>query len=120
MSLENMAAQPGKETEGSQLEPVDRSKIDLVYLHDIILNKLKAERRPVAITYCEDGPPPGYELLTTPACTLIKEGSAGKHVYVAEGNDACLVGQYHIGMHSGNPLITEGEYLTRGQAMFTE
>ncbi len=120
MNLNSLEAQPDSGAQGSPLEPVDRSKVDLNYLHDIIVNKMKVEKRPVAITYSADGPPPGYEALTAPACALIKEGAAGKHVYVTQGNDACLVGQYHIGMHPGNEMISGGRYLTMAQGMFTE
>ncbi len=120
MALEKLEAQPESGAEGSPLKPVDRSKVDLSYLHDIIVNKLKVERRPVGITYGAGDPPAGYERLAAPACALIKEGAAGKHVFVSEGNDACLVGQYHIGMHPGNELIKEGRYLTMAQGMFTD
>ncbi|HEX2912873.1 MAG TPA: DUF169 domain-containing protein [Chloroflexia bacterium] len=120
MTIENLEAQPAKEQEGHPLEPVDRSKVDLAYLHEVITRKLKVERRPVAVTYCPEQAPEEYEELKAPACALIKESAAGRHVYVKEGNDACLVGQYHIGMHQGSDLIKEGRYLTMAQAMFTE
>jgi uncharacterized protein (DUF169 family) len=120
MSLEHLQAAPESGAEGRPLEPVDRSKVDLNYLHEVIVGKMKVEKRPVAITYCEDEPPSGYEPLLAPACTLIKEGAAGRRVFVNQTNDTCLVGQYHIGMHPGNATIKEGQYLTMGQAMFTE
>jgi uncharacterized protein (DUF169 family) len=120
MTIEkNLEARPAS-GEGQPLEALDRSQVDLNYLHDIVVNKLKVERRPVAITYCTDKPPAGYEPLGAPACALIKEGALGRKVYVDEQAQDCLVGQYHLGMHSGSELIKEGRYLTMAQGMFTE
>lgn len=114
-----LAAEPNI-TGGTPLEPLDRAKLDLNYLHEIIVNKMKVERRPVAITYCEDVPPEGYERLYEPACALIKAAAAGSKVFVDTTSNDCLVGQYHIGMHEGMEVIKEGRYLTMAQGMFTE
>ena len=34
--------------------------VDLNYLNDILVNKMRVKRQPVAITYVQDGPPAGY------------------------------------------------------------
>ena len=118
--LKKLQTQPNAEETGSPYEALDRNAVDLNYLHDIIMKKMKVERRPVAITFCHDSPPSGYEPLNDPACTLVKNGSEGRKVYVDESSHDCLVGQYHIGQHPGIALITEGRYLTMAQGMFTE
>ncbi len=123
MSVEkNLDVRPDADEKeaGRAPEVLDRSKVDLNYLHDIVVNKMKVERRPVAITYCSDGPPAGYEPLGAPACALIKEGAAGRKVFVDGQAQDCLVGQYHIGLHPGTELIKEGRYLTMAQGMFTD
>ncbi len=35
--------------------------VDLKLLNQLLVEKMRVKRRPVAITYCPDGPPPGYE-----------------------------------------------------------
>jgi uncharacterized protein (DUF169 family) len=120
MQLDNLETTQAHAEDGAPLEPVNRAEVNLKYLAEIITSKMKVERRPVAITYCEGEPPAGYETLRVPACALIKEAAAGRRVYVGVGNDACLVGQYHVGMATANSLITEGRYLTMAQGMFTD
>ena len=110
------------EVENTTLAPyeaLDREAVSLNYVYEIIMDKMKVERRPVAVTFCEDTPPEGYELLNEPACTLIKEGASGRKVYVDSNNNACFVGLYHTGMHPGMDMIKDGSYLTMSQGMFT-
>jgi uncharacterized protein (DUF169 family) len=115
----NLVAEPST-PQGEPLGAVDRTQVDLNYLHEVIVGKMKVERRPVAITYCEETPPEGYERLHEPSCALIKAGAAGRKVFIDYTSNDCLVGQYHIGMHEGMELIKEGRYLTMAQGMFTE
>ena len=119
-TISSMDTTAANELEGKPYATLDRSVVDLNYLHDIIMNKMKVKRRPVAITFCEDAPPAGYAPLMEPACTLVKHGAAGEKVFVDENTHDCLVGQYHIGLHPGTEMITEGRYLTMAQGMFTD
>jgi uncharacterized protein (DUF169 family) len=94
--------------------------IDLNYLHHLLVDKLKVKRRPVAVTYCADGPPPGYEAADVVACAIVREAENGRKVYVDAKHHDCWVGQYHLGWLPEAPeLITEGEYLTMAQGFFT-
>ncbi len=115
-----MSVDEAAETTVKPFEAVDRSKLDLNKLHDIIMNKMKADHRPVAISFFNEGIPAGYEPLLEPACALVKEGSKGRKVYVNETSNDCLVGQYHIGQYAGQELISSGRYLTMAQGMFTD
>lgn len=95
--------------------------IDLKYLNSILVDKMKVKRQPVAITYCADGPPPGYDPVDVVACAIVHKAEEGRRVYVDAGHHDCWVGQYHLGLLK-NPdrFITEGEYLTMAQGFFTE
>ncbi len=94
---------------------------DLVYLNDILVNKMRLKRQPVAITFCQDDPPAGYEPVDVVACMIVHLAEQGRHVYVDAQHHDCLVGQYHLGLHpEADDFITEGEYLTMAQGFFTE
>jgi uncharacterized protein (DUF169 family) len=94
--------------------------VDLGYLNHLLVERLKVKRRPVAVTYCADGPPPGYEPVNIVACAIVREAEEGRRVYVDPQHHDCWVGQYHLGwLPEAKPLITEGEYLTMAQGFFT-
>ncbi|PJF27295.1 MAG: hypothetical protein CUN53_04615, partial [Phototrophicales bacterium] len=54
--------------------------IDLNYLNDILVNRMKVKRQPVAITYCADAPPEGYEPVNVVACALVHLAESGRRV----------------------------------------
>lgn len=94
--------------------------VDLAYLNQLLVERLKVKRRPVAITYCADAPPAGYEPADVVACAIVREAESGRMVYVSPQHHDCWVGQYHLGwLPKAEPLITEGEYLTMAQGFFT-
>lgn len=95
--------------------------VDLKYLNHLLVDRLKVKRRPVAVTYCADGPPSGYEPVNIVACGIVREAEEGRRIYVDAKHHDCWVGQYHLGwLPDAKPLITEGEYLTMAQGFFTE
>lgn len=95
-------------------------EVDLTYLHHLLVDRLKVKRRPVAITYCSAGPPPGYEAESVVACSIVRQAESGRRVYVDAGHHDCWVGQYHLGLLADpGPLIKQGEYLTMAQGFFT-
>lgn len=95
--------------------------VDLKYLNSILVEKLRVKRQPVAITYCPEGPPPGYEPVDVVACAIVRLAEEGRCVYVDAEHHDCWVGQYHLGLNpDAEPFITEGEYLTMAQGFFTE
>jgi len=95
--------------------------VDLKYLHSLLVERMKVRRRPVAVTYCSDGPPPGYEPASVVACAIVREAEAGRRVYVDAQHHDCWVGQYHLGwLPDAGRLITDGQYLTMAQGFFTE
>jgi uncharacterized protein (DUF169 family) len=94
---------------------------DLKYLNTLLVEKMRVKRRPVAITYCKDGPPPGYEPVQIVACGIVREAEQGRKIYVDRSNHDCWVGQYHLGWNSKpGEYITEGGYLTEAQGFYTE
>lgn len=94
--------------------------VDLRYLNQLLVERLKVKRRPVAVTYCADGPPPGYEPVNVVACAIVREAEEGRRIYVDPQHHDCWVGQYHLGwLPDAARLITEGEYLTMAQGFFT-
>jgi uncharacterized protein (DUF169 family) len=96
------------------------ANVDLKYLNQLLVERLKVKRRPVAVTYCTDGPPAGYEPVNIVACAIVREAEEGRRVYVDAQHHDCWVGQYHLGwLPTAQPLITEGEYLTMAQGFFT-
>lgn len=95
--------------------------VDLQYLNDILVNKMRVKRQPVAITYIQGDVPAGYEAVNVVACQIVRLAEEGRAVYVDAGHHDCWVGQYHLGLHpEPNAFITEGEYLTAAQGFFTE
>ena len=100
---------------------MDDRPVDLHTLNDILVNKMRVKRQPVAITYCAGDPPPGYAPLNTLACALVRHAEAGERVYVDATHHDCWVGQYHLGLlPDADDFITQGEYLTMAQGFFTE
>lgn len=98
----------------------DTQTVDLHYLNQLLVERMKVKRQPVAVTYCLDGPPPGYEPANVVACAIVREAEAGRCVYVDAQHHDCWVGQYHLGwLPDAAPLITQGEYLTMAQGFFT-
>jgi uncharacterized protein (DUF169 family) len=94
--------------------------VDLRHLNHLLVDRLKVKRRPIGITYCVDGPPPGYEVVDVMACAIVREAEGGRRVYLDAKHHDCWVGQYHLGwLPKAEPLITEGEYLTMSQGFFT-
>ena len=96
------------------------SQVDLRYLNELLVDRIKVKRRPIAISYCTEGPPAGYEPVNVVACAIVREAEEGRRVYVDAGHHDCWVGQYHLGwLPKAAPLITDGEYLTMAQGFFT-
>lgn len=94
--------------------------VDLNYLNSLLIEKMRVKRRPVAITYCPDGPPPGYEPVQIVACGIVREAEQGRKIYVDRTNHDCWVGQYHLGWNEqAGGYITEGGYLTDAQSFYT-
>jgi uncharacterized protein (DUF169 family) len=109
---------PGRLPEGGTV--TNAMQVDPVYLNELLVDRLKVKRRPVAITYCEEGPPPGYEPVDVVACAVVREAEGGRRVYLDAKHHDCWVGQYHLGwLPEATPLITDGEYLTMAQGFFT-
>ncbi|HMO56851.1 MAG TPA: DUF169 domain-containing protein [Roseiflexaceae bacterium] len=95
--------------------------VDLHYLNSLLVERMKVKRRPVAITYCADEPPAGYEPVDTVACAIVRQAEEGRRVYVDAGHHDCWVGQYHLGLlPNPSDFIKNGEYLTMAQGFFTE
>ena len=95
--------------------------VDLTYLNSILVDRMRVKRRPVAITFCADGPPAGYEPTNTVACAIVRHAEEGQRVYVDAKHHDCWVGQYHLGLlPDADEFITKGEYLTMAQGFFTE
>jgi len=93
---------------------------DLKMLHRLLTERMRVKRRPVAITYCYDGPPPGYEPVNIVACAIVREAEQGRRVYVDANHHDCWVGQYHLGFNPDpGPYITQGIYLTDAQGFYT-
>jgi uncharacterized protein (DUF169 family) len=101
----------------AQTPPVDRAK-----LTDILVNKVRLKRAPVAISYCDGLPPAGYAASRVPVCAIVHQAEQGKHVYVNADAHDCHVGQFHLGFlphEQAGALICDGEYLTMAQGFFT-
>ncbi len=93
---------------------------DLKYLNQLLVEKMRVKRRPVAITYCKDGPPEGYEPVQIVACGIVREAEQGRRIYVSRTSHDCWVGQYHLGWNEqADSYITEGGYLTDAQGFYT-
>lgn len=84
-----------------------------------IVRKLQVKRPAIGITFCADAPPAGYEPSDVPACAIVREAEGGRRIYVDRTRHDCIVGQYHLGLAPGMPLVTEGHYLTMAQGFFT-
>jgi uncharacterized protein (DUF169 family) len=98
-------------------QPVDRAM-----LYDILANKIKLKREPVAVTYCEGEPPAGYAPARVPVCSILHHAEQGKKIFVNAQQHDCYVGQYHLGFlphEDAGSLICDGEYLTMAQGFFT-
>lgn len=94
---------------------------DLKYLNSLLVDKFRVQRRPVAITLCEEAPPPGYEPADIVACALVSTAEKGRRVYVNATRHDCWVGQYHLGwLPEADDYIVGGRYLTEAQGFYTE
>jgi len=105
-----------------EFRSLSTQSVDRELLVDILVNKMKLKRKPVAVTYCDDGPPAGYDSVRIPACAILHQAEQGKHVYVNAQSHDCYVGQYHLGFlpkDDAGSLICDGEYLTMAQGFFT-
>ncbi len=99
----------------------EEEKIDLQELNRLLVDVLKVQRPPVAITYCTDAAPALYEPVNIVACAILRLAEEGRRVYVDAEHHDCWVGQYHLGLlDDPDPVITSGEYLTMAQGFFTE
>ena len=101
----------------AQHKPVDRAR-----LYDILKNKMRLKREPVAITWCDGAPPAGYAPANIPVCAILHHAEQGHKVYVDAAHHDCFVGQYHLGLitpEQVGPLICDGEYLAMEQGFFT-
>lgn len=97
------------------------AEVDLDYLNEILMKRMRLKRRPVAITYVKGEPPAGYEPVNEVACAIVRLAEEGRKVYVDANHHDCWVGQYHLGFLSDpEKYITEGKYLTDAQGFFTE
>jgi uncharacterized protein (DUF169 family) len=95
--------------------------INLNDLNTILVDKMRVKRQPVAITFCEDGAPDGYEAVNVVACQIIRLAEGGRRIYVDATHHDCRVGQYHLGLEpDADDFITDGHYLTMAQGFFTE
>ena len=93
---------------------------DLKYLNQLLLEKMRVKRPPVAITYCPVGPPAGYEPVDIVACGIVRAAEQGRRIYVNREHHDCWVGQYHLGfLPEPGKYITDGEYLTDAQGFYT-
>ncbi|NDJ51897.1 MAG: DUF169 domain-containing protein [Chloroflexi bacterium] len=102
-------------------EDLSQDAVDLSYLNSILLDKMRLKRQPVAISFCQDGPPEGYESVRVPACAIVHLAEQGRRIYVDRGNHDCWVGQYHLGfLPDPDSFISDGAYLTMAQGFFTE
>ncbi len=101
---------------------LNNQAVDRARLYEILKHKMRIKREPVAITYCESDPPPGYTPARVPVCSLLYHAEQGKRIFVDAHNHDCYVGQYHLGFlahEEAGSLICDGEYLTMAQGFFT-
>ncbi len=106
----------------SEWRSLPQKQIDRTHLLDILVNKIKLKRAPVAVTYCDAEPPAGYEPIRVPVCSILRHAEQGKKIFVNAQQHDCYVGQYHLGFLPGDEagsLICDGEYLTMAQGFFT-
>ncbi len=97
--------------------PVDRAR-----LLEILVDKVRLKRAPVAISYCESAPPEGYAPARVPVCAIVQRAEQGQRVFVDAQAHDCHVGQFHLGFQShaeAGSLICDGDYLTMAQGFFT-
>lgn len=96
--------------------------VDRMHLYDLLINKIKLKREPVAVTYCDGAPPAGYAPANVPVCSILRHAEQGNKIYVDAQRHDCYVGQYHLGFlphDEAGSLICDGEYLTMAQGFFT-
>lgn len=106
-----------------QFRSLSQTAIDRALLYDILVNKMKLKRAPIAVTYCDTEPPAGYEPVKVPVCAILHQAEQGRSVYVDVAHHDCFVGQYHLGFLShddAGSLICDGEYLSMAQGFFTQ
>jgi len=100
----------------------DTQTVDLTYLNEILVKRMKVKRQPVAISYIKDGVvPDGYEPVNVVACQIVRLAEEGRKIYVDQTHHDCRVGQFHLGLETtDDPFIVEGEYLTSAQGFYTD
>jgi uncharacterized protein (DUF169 family) len=107
----------------TQWRALPQQPVDRAVLYDILVNKIKLKREPVAVTYCEGEPPAGYAPARVPVCSILHHAEQGKKILVNAQQHDCYVGQYHLGFlphEDAGSLICDGEYLTMAQGFFTQ
>lgn len=106
----------------SEWRSLPQQPVDRAVLYDILVNKIKLKREPVAVTYCEGEPPAGYAPAKVPVCSILHHAEKGNKIFVNAQQHDCYVGQYHLGFlphDDAGSLICDGEYLTMAQGFFT-
>ena len=63
--------------------------VDPLVLHHVLVDTMKVKRPPVAITYCRDHIPAGYEPATVVACGIVREAESGRRVYIDANHHDC-------------------------------
>jgi uncharacterized protein (DUF169 family) len=79
---------------------------DLKYLNTLLVDKFRVKRRPVAITLCREGPPPGYETANIVACSVVGAAEGGRKVYIDAANHDCWVGRRHNRLEAGEMFVS--------------
>jgi uncharacterized protein (DUF169 family) len=94
-------------------------KIDIAKLQSV-MKQFKLKHNAVAVTYCKDEIPEGYEPVNDVPCALIHHADLGKKVYINKEHHDCLVGLYHLGMlENVTEYIRDGIYMTDVQQFYT-
>jgi uncharacterized protein (DUF169 family) len=95
-------------------EAIDIAKLKSVMAH------FKLKHNAVAITYCKDEIPAGYEPIDDVPCAIVHHADKGKKVYINKEHHDCLVGLYHLGMlENATEYIKDGIYMTDVQQFYT-
>jgi len=94
-------------------------KIDIAKLQSV-MKQFKLKHNAVAVTYCKNEIPKGYEPVNDVPCALIHHADLGKKVYINKEHHDCLVGLYHLGMlENASEYIRDGIYMTDVQQFYT-
>jgi len=94
--------------------------IDIAKLQSV-MSQFKLKHNAVAVTYCRNEIPEGYEPMLDVPCALIHHADTGKKVYIDANHHDCLVGLYHLGMlENASEYIADGIYMTDVQQFYTK